>query len=187
MSVEVDQATVRHTASHDQQALLIGRRYERAKRQGARKDLTSGQNDHKPTSATIAADHGVSEVTVRRNARFAAGVSHDTIHKVEAVAPEIETKVILGKGPTRKQAAVDDSGPWWPARAFSRLGIGNDSLRQALHHGQIRALRPGQPGNLTKQNCYHVGDVRRRWPHRWPTFGGECVKKRESGSDPVAS
>ena len=50
----------------DQVSLIIGRRYERTKKQGERTDLTSGQNVQKSTSATIAAEYGLNEKTVRR-------------------------------------------------------------------------------------------------------------------------
>jgi hypothetical protein len=42
----------------------LGRKYERAKKQGERTDLTSGQNDQKSTSAErIADEHGTTEKT----------------------------------------------------------------------------------------------------------------------------
>jgi len=55
--------------------LLIGRIYNRAKRQGERTDLTSDQIDQKSTTAEkVASEHGVSEATVRRAGKFQKAV-----------------------------------------------------------------------------------------------------------------
>lgn len=55
--------------------LLIGRIYNRAKRQGERTDLTSDQIDQKSTTAQkVASEHGVSEATVRRAGKFQKAV-----------------------------------------------------------------------------------------------------------------
>lgn len=79
-------------------SLLLGRRYNRTKRQGERTDLTSGHSDQKlnqgPDSATsgqsdqkltaakaIASDHGVAEKTVRRSGKFAEAVEKLGIEK----------------------------------------------------------------------------------------------------------
>ncbi len=54
----------------DQASILRGRRYNRTKKQGARNDLTCGQNVHKLTTAeTLAKQHGVTERTIRRDDR----------------------------------------------------------------------------------------------------------------------
>jgi hypothetical protein len=61
----------RRNLSRQDYKLLLGRRYNRAKRQGERTDLTSGQNAQKSTTAEkIAREHGVDEKTVRRAAKF---------------------------------------------------------------------------------------------------------------------
>jgi hypothetical protein len=61
----------RRNLSRQDYKLLLGRRYNRAKRQGERTDLTSGQNAQKSTTAEkIAREHGVDEKTVRRSAKY---------------------------------------------------------------------------------------------------------------------
>jgi len=71
----------RRNLTPDQFTMVLGRLYNRLKRQGARTDRTSGQNDQKSEQATkgettaerLAREHGVSEATVRRAGRRAAG------------------------------------------------------------------------------------------------------------------
>ena len=92
--------------------LLLGRRYNRAKRQGERTDLTSGQNDQKCdwTSARIAKEHGVFEKTVRR-----AGKVADAVDKLKGISPDIEQRVASGLAPARaavvKAAAILEKSP----------------------------------------------------------------------------
>jgi N6-adenosine-specific RNA methylase IME4 len=97
----------------DQFALLVGRRYNRAKKQGARTDLTSGNSYPKSddrTSARIASDHGLSEKTVRNAGQFA-----DAVERVKAIAPSIEREVATGTAVPRravvKAAELLESAP----------------------------------------------------------------------------
>jgi N6-adenosine-specific RNA methylase IME4 len=65
----------RRNLTADAFTLLLGRRYNRAKKQGDRTDLTSDQNDQKLTTADkLAAEHGVGSATVRRAGKFAEEV-----------------------------------------------------------------------------------------------------------------
>lgn len=65
----------RRNLTPDAFTLLLGRRYNRAKRQGQRTDLTSPQSEEKLTSAErIAEQHGVSRATVERAGQFAEAV-----------------------------------------------------------------------------------------------------------------
>lgn len=91
--------------------LLLGRRYNRAKKQGERTDLTSGQNDQKSTAADrLAAEHGVGEKTIRRAGKFA-----EAIEKTKAIDPDIEKKAAAGTAPPRaavvKAAAILEKSP----------------------------------------------------------------------------
>jgi site-specific DNA-methyltransferase (adenine-specific) len=84
----------------DQYALVIGRIYNRARRQGQRTDLTSGNSYQKSDGTTaerIAANHGLSEKTVRNAGDFAAAVD-----RVRTIAPTIEADVATGAAPARK-------------------------------------------------------------------------------------
>jgi hypothetical protein len=84
----------RRNLTDDQRRLLRGRMYNRRKKQGERKDLTSGQSDPKfdRTSSTVAAQFGVSEKTVRRDGKFAEEVERE---------PELLGAVVAGE-PVRK-------------------------------------------------------------------------------------
>lgn len=91
--------------------LILGRRYNRAKKQGERTDITSGQSDHKSTTAErLGKEHGVTEKTVRRAGKFAEAVA-----KVKKIDPLIEEKLTSGKAPGRaavvKAALLHDKYP----------------------------------------------------------------------------
>lgn len=88
----------RRNLSPDQATIIRGRRYNRAKRQGARTDLTSGHNVHKSqtTAERLALEHGVDEKTIRRDGQFASAVD-----KLKSIDPEIERKVVSGAAPPK--------------------------------------------------------------------------------------
>ena len=64
-------------------------KYERAeKRQGARTDLTCGQNDRKlKTAEVIAEQHGVTGTTIRNDAAYARAIDALSIKKSRATDP----------------------------------------------------------------------------------------------------
>jgi DNA modification methylase len=61
----------RRNLTEDQWQISIGRRYNREKRQGERKDLTSRQNVEKWTNQNLADEYGISARTVERYAQKA--------------------------------------------------------------------------------------------------------------------
>jgi len=102
----------RRNLSKQDYKLLLGRRYNRAKKQGERNDLTSGQNAPKSerTSAKLAKEHGVDEKTVRRAGKFQEaaaklGVERDiAAGKVKVTeAAVVKAAAALPKQPTREQ------------------------------------------------------------------------------------
>ncbi len=94
-------------------SLLRGRRYNRLKRQGARTDRTSAQNEQKlEASEEIAKEYGVSRATVVRDGQFAAAVDKLGLQRevaageITATRPEVvETARVLGDNPTPAQLA----------------------------------------------------------------------------------
>lgn len=98
----------RRNLTPDQLALVMGRHYN------ARKQARPGPPVNRPQNGddrgvgraceALASDYGVSHGTIERAGKFAAAV--DTLR---AVDPDIESKVVTGKGPTRKAviAAAD--------------------------------------------------------------------------------
>ena len=91
--------------------LLLGRRYNRAKKQGERTDITSGKSCQKSTTAErLAKEHGVTEKTVRNAGKFA-----ESVEKAKKIDPAIEAKVSAGKAPPRaavvKAAALLEKAP----------------------------------------------------------------------------
>ncbi len=79
----------RRNLTPDQMSLLRGRRYNRAKKQGERTDLTLDQNDTKlHTADRLAKEHGVSPATIKRDGKIAAFLSDH---------PEKSQEVILGE------------------------------------------------------------------------------------------
>ena len=80
----------------DQFALLVGRRYNRAKKAvgGDRKSetaISSPQSEGLKTAEKIAREHGLGRATVERAGQFA-----DAIERVKAIAPSIECEVATG-------------------------------------------------------------------------------------------
>lgn len=95
----------------DQFALLVGRRYNRAKKAVGRPTLQLAQSE--PISSTadvMAREHGVSRETVKRAGQFA-----DAVERVKAIAPSIEREVATGTAVPRravvKAAELLESAP----------------------------------------------------------------------------
>lgn len=85
----------RRNLTPDDFRLLLGKLYNRVKRQGARTDLTCPQNADKcsKTSEKLAAEHGVSKWTVERAGKFA-----EEVERVEREAsPELVKAMKDGK------------------------------------------------------------------------------------------
>lgn len=92
----------RRNLTPDQLALVMGRHFNRTKKRGGMgwRAQQPHQNDGGPrgiTSERLATDYGVSMPTIERAGKFAAAVE-----ALRAVDPDIEAKVVTGKGPTRK-------------------------------------------------------------------------------------
>lgn len=91
----------RRNLTRDQFTLLIGRRYNRAK-----KAAHSGANQHTEvtdkmsttTAETLATDYGVTERTVRRAGQFA-----DAVEAIDKAAPGFTAAVNAGEAPTRQE------------------------------------------------------------------------------------
>lgn len=101
----------RRNLKPDQFTLLLGRRYNRAKKQGARTDLTSCQIVTKlPTAEKLAKEHGVSQRTVVRAGQFA-----DAVDKVDRAVPGFAKMVSAGNAPAKsatvKAAAILETKP----------------------------------------------------------------------------
>lgn len=88
----------RRNLTPDQAALLRGRRYNRLKRQHGGDRRSSPQNEDLKgkTASRLAREHGVSRQTIERDGRFA-----DAIEKAAALDPNLERKVVSGKGPPK--------------------------------------------------------------------------------------
>jgi len=105
--------------------LLLGRRYNRAKKSHGGERDASGQSDHlQKTAAKLAKEHGVGERTVRRAGEFA-----ESVEKAKKLDPTIEAKVTSGKAPPR--AAV--------VKAAALLEKAPDRAREILDSGKTMA------------------------------------------------
>lgn len=114
----------RRNLSPDQMKLLRGRRYNRAKRQGARTDLTSGQSGQKFDAAEfLGREHGVSARTIRRDGEYALAVE-----KLKAADPSLDLER-AGRMARPKRAIVEAAALWdeSPERALAVLA-GDKSL-----------------------------------------------------------
>lgn len=117
----------RRNLSPDQMSLIRGRRYNRLKKQGARTDLTSRQNDGKSqsTAQKIANDHGVSERTIERDGQFATN-----IETLKPFVPEVEQMVTSGEV---TKSAINEAAKD-PERAVTTLAT--------LHTGDEESYTP---------------------------------------------
>lgn len=94
--------------------LLLGRRYNRAKKTmaeaGASKGKSYPRSGEDRTSSQLAKEHGVTEKTVRN-----AGKVAEAVDKLKAVDPQIEAKVAAGTAPARaavvKAASLLEQAP----------------------------------------------------------------------------
>lgn len=100
----------RRNLTPDQLALVMGRHFNKAKKPGGkawRSDLPQKDAGEGSTRDRLATVYGVSTATIERNGRLAAAVE-----TLKVVDPEIEQKVVTGKGPTRKAViAAAEAGP----------------------------------------------------------------------------
>lgn len=79
----------------------IGCEYEIGKRQGARNDLTSPQDEEKLPAKRIGDDHGVSRATVERAGQFARAVD-----AIAEVVPEAKPRLLNGEMSLRNQDVI---------------------------------------------------------------------------------
>lgn len=86
----------RRNLTPDQAALLRGRRYNRLKKPRDGDRRSKGQNAPLNVAARLAGQHGVDPSTIKRDGRFAEAVA-----KTRAIVPDIEQKVVSGKGPPK--------------------------------------------------------------------------------------
>jgi hypothetical protein len=111
----------RRNLTPDQASYLRGKRYNMEKAQGARSDITSGQNDQKlvTTAERLAEEFGVGEKTVRRDGKFAEAV--DTLSSVlgyevrpAVLASELAKKDIVDAAAWYKENPARISTPGQP-------------------------------------------------------------------------
>jgi hypothetical protein len=99
----IDNQLGRRNLHPDAIALLLGKRYEGEKRQGARTDLTSPQSEEKSTtSERIAREHNVSRATVERAAQFATAV--ETLDEAGIID---ERDVLAGQSALTRQDTIE--------------------------------------------------------------------------------
>jgi N6-adenosine-specific RNA methylase IME4 len=101
----------RRNLNPDAFTLLLGRRYNRAKRRPDQAGAMKGKGVEKSsTASSLAKEHGVTEKTVRN-----AGKVAEAVDKLKAVDPEIERRVASGTAPARaavvKAAALLEKAP----------------------------------------------------------------------------
>ena len=84
----------RRNLTEQEASYYRGKLYESMKRQGARTDLTSAQNEQKFTTAeVIAKEYGVGQATIRRDAEFSAAV--DKV--AQAIGEEAKRAILSGQ------------------------------------------------------------------------------------------
>lgn len=104
----------RRNLSKQDYKLLLGRRYNRAKKQGERTDITSGKSCQKSTTAErLAKEHGVTEKTVRNAGKFQSAAAKLGIEKEIAAgkvkaseAEVVQAAATLPDAPTAQDVAT---------------------------------------------------------------------------------
>ena len=85
----------RRNLTRDQWEYLVGTRYNRQKRQGARTDLTSDQNDTKlQTADKLAAEYGVSPATIKRAGKTASWLLADLQDEIDTYTLMLEKSLL---------------------------------------------------------------------------------------------
>mgnify|MGYP000853928784 CR=1 FL=1 len=95
----------RRNLTPDQLALVMGRHYNHLKaaphsrpgNDNTKRGHQKVDREFRGTDDKLAKEYGVSDMTIQRAGKFAAAVE-----TLKAIDPEIEQKVVTGKGPTRK-------------------------------------------------------------------------------------
>jgi hypothetical protein len=129
----IDNQLGRRNLSDEQKSYLRGKRYreEQKGHGGNRKsDESSGHNVHlEKTAERLAAEHGVSEKTIRRDAQFS-----ESVDRIATVALDIKREILAGESPlTKKQVnQIADSA------SLSGESVRNavDVARKAVHVSQ---------------------------------------------------
>lgn len=111
----------RRNLTEEQKEFLRGKRYlteKKAESGRADRDLSGGQSDHPKTAKRLAKKYGVSEKTIRRDAKFAKAV--DEIEKT--VGAEAKAAVLSGKSGLSKKdvVAIADMPPDKQRKAFKK-------------------------------------------------------------------
>ena len=106
----------RRNLTPDQLALVMGRHYNHLKaaphsrpgNDNTKRGHQKVDREFRGTDDKLAKEYGVSDMTIQRAGKFAAAVE-----TLKAIDPEIEQKVVTGKGPTRKAvvAAAETADP----------------------------------------------------------------------------
>ena len=164
----------RRNLTPDQMRILRGRRYNREKQQGARTDLTSGQNVHKFTSAEkIAQECGVSEKTIRRDAEFV-----NTLETFAEDHPEEAKAIFNGKGKSGKdfKTAKEALKDWKSAKKKRQKQIAIESISAVKEpNGKYHVIVIDPPWQYSKRS----EDPTHRGRCGYPTMSIEEISKKE--------
>jgi hypothetical protein len=123
----ITQQLGRRNLTAEQKKYLIGLRFNSEKKQAARNDLTSDQNDPKlDTAKRLAEEYKVGEATIKRNGTFAKAV--DTI--ASNVGPQARTAILQRDSGMSAQNVVEGTAP-------SGTGAGASTM-MALSAGALK-------------------------------------------------
>lgn len=138
----IDNQLGRRNLDPTQASVLRGKQYNRLKRQGARTDLTSDQNDQRlDTSEQLAVKHGVSSPTIRRDGQFAEAVE----------ALEIESEVFSHEIDLPKRDIVEAARPVIEA---VKAGADSEEIKQLADEAVANLRRPHVVNNSGQNEWY---------------------------------
>jgi N6-adenosine-specific RNA methylase IME4 len=132
----------------DQFTLLLGRRYNRAKKQGERTDTTSRQSGEKSPAESLAKQHNVGARTVERAGQFARAVD-----KLKTADPEIERKVVAaGPSAPPRQAVVKAAQLLDRAPEKAKAILSGDTTAREVFREERRAERVEKLAEVSRGN-----------------------------------
>lgn len=152
----------RRNLTPDQLALVMGRHYNRTKKKdssyliGNQHAKRGHQNDaavSAPTDERLAREYGVGASTIERAGKFAAAVE-----TLKVVDPEIEQKVVTGKGPTRKAVIAAAEAIAEPEEA--RAILSPAKARQDVQKPRVTNAAPSDGMRIARSAAGKLNEIR---------------------------
>lgn len=130
----------RRNLTEEKKSFLRGKRYLAEKKQGERKDLTSGQNDQKSETADILAkEYNVAPKTIRRDAKFARAVD-----KIAENGLKLEMRLAKERQIRKPNSVVANLPPQTKGKARDAVGRASEEAAKMKAFVESHAAKDGK-------------------------------------------